>query len=254
MAKTLDPLYQFNIGDGLPIEIAGLDLSLTKSAIFMLVAVGLTAVVMTAGMRRRAMVPGRLQAMAELLYGFIANLIRDNVGSEGRKYFPFVFSIFMIVLLGNLLGMLPLLDWSFTYTSHIIVTFTLAMIVFLSVTVIAFARHGLHFFSFFMPHGAPLWLAPLLIPIEVISYLTRPVSLAIRLFANMMAGHTMMYVFGGFTVMLAGAFGAGGYLLGLAPVAVNFALVGFEILVALLQAYVFTILTCLYLKDAIELH
>ncbi len=249
MAKS--PLDQFDVKPIVPIEVAGVDVSFTNAALFMGIAVALTVLLFTAGMRNRAMVPGRAQALAELLYNFIGGMIRDNVGHEGLKYFPFIFSIFMIVLLGNLLGMIP---FSFTFTSHIVVTFTLALMVFVVVTVIALVRHGLHFFSFFMPHGAPLWLAPLLVPIEVLSYLTRPVSLSIRLFANMMAGHTMMYVFATFTIMLAGAFGALGYVLGLLPIAVNVALVAFEILVAVLQAYVFTILTCLYLKDAIDLH
>jgi F-type H+-transporting ATPase subunit a len=170
-------------------------------------------------------------------------MVREQVGSDGRPYFPFIFALFMFILLGNLLGMIP---YSYTFTSQIIVTFAMAMAVFLGVTVIALVKHGLHFFTYFFPSGAPLYMAPLLIPIEILSYLSRPVSLSVRLFANMMAGHTMMKVFGGFVVAL-GVFG-------IAPMAVLVALTGFEILVAVLQAYVFTILTCIYLRDALHLH
>jgi len=171
-------------------------------------------------------------------------MIRDNVGSEGRKYFPFVFSLFMFILFANLIGLLP---YSFTFTSHIVVTFAMATFVFLGVTVIAIVRHKLHFFHFFLPTGVPMVMAPILVPIEVLSYLSRPISLSIRLFANMMAGHTMMKVFAGFIIPL-------GFLGGWAPLGVDVALTAFEFLVAFLQAYVFTVLTCLYLNDAIHLH
>ena len=195
------------------------------------------------GMRRNEMIPGRWQSMAEMSYEFIANMIRENVGAEGRKYFPFIFTLFMFILVGNLVGMIP---FAYTFTSQIIVTFVMAATIFIGVTVIGLVRHGLHFFSLFVPSGTPLILAPLLIPIEVISYFVRPVSLSVRLFANMMAGHTMMKVFGGFTVLLG--------VLGVAPIILLVALTGFEIMVAVLQAYVFTVLTCLYLNDAIHLH
>tara|TARA_B100000676_G_C18044883_1_gene827269 strand:- start:1539 stop:2126 length:588 start_codon:yes stop_codon:yes gene_type:complete len=195
-------------------------------------------------MRKRLLVPGRWQSLAEISYEFIAGMIRDNVGSEGRKYFPFVFSLFMFILFANLIGLIP---YAFTFTSHIVVTFAMALVVFLGVTVIAIARHGLHFFSFFLPSGIPMLMAPVLVPIEVLSYLSRPISLSIRLFANMMAGHTMMKVFAGFVIPL-GIFG------GWAPLSVDVALTAFEFLVAFLQAYVFTVLTCLYLNDAINLH
>jgi len=193
---------------------------------------------------RRSVVPGRWQSLAELSYEFVAGMIKDNVGSEGRKYFPFIFSLFMFILFGNLLGMIP---YSFTFTSHIAVTFTMAIVVFLGVTLIGFMRHGFHFFSFFVPSGIPVFLMPLLVVIEVLSYLSRPISLSIRLFANMMAGHTMMKVFAGFVVGL-------GVIGGWAPLAMMVALTGFEFLVAFLQAYVFAVLTCLYLNDAIHLH
>jgi F-type H+-transporting ATPase subunit a len=237
------PLEQFKIEEIIPIHIGGIDASFTNSSLLMVLAVFAITAFLVLSSRGAALVPGRWQSAAELSYEFIADMVRDNCGAEGKKYFPWVFSIFMFVLFGNLLGMIP---YSFTFTSHIIVTFALAAMVFLTVTVIAFARHGLHFFSFFLPHGAPLALAPLIVVIEIISYLSRPVSLSIRLFANMMAGHTMLKVFGTFTVLLG--------IFGVAPLAVNVALTLFEFLVAVLQAYVFAILTSLYLKDAIELH
>jgi F-type H+-transporting ATPase subunit a len=247
----LDPLHQFQINPIVQLVIAGYDVSFSNSALFMVIAVALIYGVMKYGMASRALVPGRLQSLAEMFYEFVANMVRDNAGHDAKPYFPFVFSIFMFVLFGNMLGMIP---YTFTFTSHIIVTFTLAATVFVFVTVLALLKHGLHFFSFFMPHGAPIALAPILIPIEVISYLMRPVSLSIRLFANMMAGHTMLKVFAGFTVLMIGGLGSIGFLAGLVPVAINIALTGFEFLVAFLQAYVFTILTCLYIRDALELH
>jgi len=247
-----DPLHQFQINPVVELpKIGGLDISLTNSAAFMIAATVLATGLLVMGMRGRALVPGRLQSVAELLYEFIAGMVRENAGAEARKYFPFVFSIFTFILFGNLLGMIP---GAFTFTSHIIVTFALAAVVFLFVTILALVKHGLHFFSFFFPAGAPIALAPLIIPIEIISYLSRPVSLSIRLFANMMAGHTMLKVFAGFTVSMGAAMGAAGYAFGFVPVLLNVALVGFEILVAFMQAYVFTILTCIYIRDAIELH
>jgi F-type H+-transporting ATPase subunit a len=238
------PLEQFEIKRLIPIDIGGLDLSFTNSALFMLIAVALATLLLTYSMRTRALVPGRLQSMAELSYEFIANMIRENVGTEGRRYFPFIFTLFMFILFGNLLGMMP---YSFTYTSHIIVTFALAAVVFVGVTVIGFVRHGMKFLKLFVPEGVPVFLLPLLVVIEILSYLTRPISLSVRLFANMMAGHTMLKVFGGFVVAL-------GVLAGWAPLAFVVALTGLEIGIAFLQAYVFTILTCIYLNDAIHLH
>jgi F-type H+-transporting ATPase subunit a len=238
------PLEQFKIEPLVPLKIGALDLSFSNSALFMVATVVIVTALMTLSTRRGSLVPGRMQSVSELLYEFVAGMVKDNAGTEGMKYFPFVFSMFMFILLGNLIGMVP---FTFTYTSHIVVTFALAFLVFIVVTLIGIARHGMHFFSLFFPPGAPLALAPLLIPIEILSYLTRPLSLSIRLFANMMAGHTMLKVFGGFSVALGAA-------LGIVPLALIVALTGFEILVAVLQAYVFSILTCLYLKDAIELH
>lgn len=241
---SLDPLHQFQIKPYIPIEIAGYDLSFTNSSLFMVLAAAGTIAFMSAGINHRALIPGRLQSAAEMMYEFVANMLKDQTGPKGRQFFPFVFTVFSVVLFGNMLGMVP---YSFTYTSHIIVTLTLAMVVFLTVTAVGFLRHGLHFFSLFAPAGAPAWLLPLIVPIEMLSYLSRPVSLSVRLFANMMAGHTMLKVFAGFSVLM-------GVGLGVAPLVINIALTGFEILVAFLQAYVFAVLTCVYLRDAIELH
>ena len=232
----------------MPIEIGDLDLSFTNSALWMVISVATASLFLALGARRRALVPGRWQVMTELAYEFVANMIRDNVGDAGRRYFPFIFTLFMFILFGNLLGLIP---GAFTFTSHIIVTLGMALTVFVAVTLIGIFKHGLHFFSFFVPSGVPALMMPLMIPIEIISYLSRPVSLSIRLFANMMAGHTMMKVFAGFVVPLGAAtLGIGG----LAPIAMDVALTGFELLVAFLQAYVFTVLTCLYLNDALHLH
>ena len=242
-AEAHSPLAQFEIKPLLSLRIGGLDLSYTNSALFMTFALVLTTGFLLLGTRRGALVPGRWQSLTEISYEFIANMIRDNVGQEGRKYFPFIFSLFMFVLFGNLLGMIP---YSFTYTSHIIVTFAMAAVVFVGVTIIGFKKHGLHFLSFLMPAGVPIFMAPLIIPIEILSYFTRPVSLSLRLFANMTAGHTMLKVFAGFVVLL-GAFGV-------IPLALIAALTGLELIIAFLQAYVFTILTCVYLNDALHLH
>jgi len=236
-------MEQFEIKRLLNFHIGSLDASFTNSALWMMVAVALATVVFVFGMSRRAMVPGRLQATAELGYEFIAGMVRDNVGNAGRKYFPFIFTLFVFILFCNLLGLVP---YAFTPTSHIIVTFAMALVVFLGVTVIGFVRHGAHFLSFFVPKGVPFVLLLLLLPIEVISYFVRPFSLSIRLFANMLAGHTMLKVFGGFVVML-------GLYAGWAPLAFIIAFTGLELLIAFLQAYVFAILTCLYLNDAIHL-
>ena len=238
------PLEQFTIKPIVPIKLGSFDVSFSNSAAFMAMAVLLSVFVMAWGVLRQAMVPGRLQSLAEILFEFISGMLKENVGPEGRKYLPFVFSLFMFVLLGNLMGMIP---YGFTYTSHIVVTFGLAFLVFVAVTLIGLIRHGFHFFSLFVPHGAPWWLLPIIVPIEVISYMTRPISLSVRLFANMLAGHTMMKVFAGFVIAL-------GFLGGWLPLAMIVALTGFELGVAMLQAYVFSLLTCIYLKDAIHLH
>ena len=243
MAEKHGPLEQFLIKPLIEIKVGGVDLSFTNSALFMTIAVVVICLFLTLSMGRKSAVPGRWQSMAEMSYEFVANLIRETIGAEGRKYFPIIFTLFMFILFGNLLGMVP---YSFTFTSHIAVTFAMALVVFVFVTILAIVKHGVHFFSFFVPPGAPKAMWPLLIPIEVISYLSRPISLSVRLFANMLAGHTLLKVFAGFVVALGAA--------GIVPLAFIVALTGLEILIAFLQAYVFTILTCLYINDALHLH
>jgi len=239
-----NPMHQFEIKRFIDLDLFGLDVSFTNASLFMVIAITLITFLTIWGMRGRALVPTRMQSIAEISYEFVANMVRDNVGSAGQKYFPFVFTLFMFVLFCNMLGMTP---YSFTVTSHIIVTFALAAVVFIGVTVIGFIKHGLGFLKFFVPSGVPVALLPLLVVIEVISYLTRPISLSVRLFANMMAGHTMLKVFGAFVVGL-------GLIGGWAPLAFMVAFTGLEILVAFLQAYVFAILTCIYLNDALHMH
>lgn len=238
------PMAQFEIHRIIPMDVAGLDVSFTNSSLFMLVAMTSIVLFLTMGMRSRALVPGRWQSMAELSYEFVANMMRDTVGPAGQRFFPFVFTLFMFVLFCNMLGMVP---YTFTVTSHIIVTFALAAFVFVGVTILGFAKHGFGYLRLFVPHGVPAVLLPLIVVIEVISYLSRPISLSVRLFANMMAGHTMLKVFGGFIVML-------GFVGGWLPLAFSVAFVGLEVLVAFLQAYVFAVLTCIYLNDALHLH
>lgn len=242
MAAGESPLHQFEIQPIVPLQIGGVDVSFTNSALWMVAAIVVSTLVLTMGMRGRAMVPGRMQSIAELSYEFIANMVRDNAGSEGRPYFPFLFTLFFFILFSNLLGMIP---YSFTPTSHIIVTFAMAAIVFVGVTIIGIAKNGFGFLKLFAPSGVPIFLLLILIPIEVISYFVRPISLSLRLFANMMAGHTMLKVFGGFVVSL-------GLAAGWAPLLFIVALTGLEIGIALLQAYVFVVLSCLYLHDALH--
>ena len=190
-AEGHSPLAQFEIKTLIPLQLGDFDVSYTNSALFMSLTLILVTLFLILGVRRRALVPGRWQSMAEISYEFVSNLLRDTVGNEGRKYFPFVFSLFMFILFGNMLGMIP---YSFTFTSHVIVTFAMALTVFIGVTILGFVKHGIHFFSFFVPPGVSIILWPLMIPIEVISYLSRPISLAVRLFANLTAGHTMLKV------------------------------------------------------------
>ncbi|CAA7618590.1 ATP synthase subunit a [Magnetospirillum sp. LM-5] len=242
-----NPIEQFKIKPIIPLEVAGVDVSFTNSAVMMVISVVLITAFLTLSVRSRALVPGRWQALAEVFYEFIAGMLKDNVGQEGRKYFPFIFTLFMFVLFGNLLGMIP---GAFTYTSHVIVTFGMAIVVFTGVTIIGFARHGTHFLRMFFPEGAPIATAIILVPIEVISYFSRPFSLAVRLFANMTVGHIILKVLGGFVVSL-GAF----YVIpGVVPFAFLGAITVLEFGIALLQAYVFTILSCIYLHDAIHMH
>ena len=246
--SKIDALGQFELHTALgPL---GRSVNFTQSNLMMVIAAALVLAMLGYGMRPRAVVPGRLQSLAEIAYGGIMSMAVGSIGPEGKRYFPFIFALFFFVLMGNLLGLLP---YSFTYTSHIAVTFGLAFMVIVVVTAVAIAIHGFRFFTYFMPEGAPKVLAPLIIPIEIISYLSRPVSLSIRLFANMVAGHVMFEVFATFAVLLAGA-GAIGTVAGIVPMALNVVLVGFELLVAALQAYVFAVLTCIYLHDAVHLH
>ena len=237
------PLEQFEISPFAHFETSIGDLAFTNSSLSMVLTVLAITLFLTLTVNTRSIIPTRMQLMSELSYNFIAQLINDTVGDQGKKYFPFIFSIFMFVLVGNMVGMIP---YSFTFTSHIIVTFALASVVFIGVTVLGFAKHGLHFFSFFVIPGLPWYMLPILIPIEIISYLSRPISLSVRLFANMLAGHTLLKVFAGFVLPLG--------LAGILPLAFIVALTGLEILIAFLQAYVFAILTCLYINDAINLH
>ena len=238
------PLEQFEITPFVHFEVGSVDLAFTNSSLAMVITIAVITLFLTLSVNTRSIIPSRVQLISELSYGFIAQLLKDTVGEQGRKYFPFVFTIFMFVLIGNMVGMLP---YSFTFTSHIIVTFALAAIVFIGVTILGFAKHGMHFFSFFVIPGLPWYMLPLLIPIEVISYLSRPISLSVRLFANMLAGHTLIKVFAMFVITMP-------FYSGVLPLAFIVALTGLEILIAFLQAYVFAILTCLYINDALHLH
>jgi F-type H+-transporting ATPase subunit a len=243
VAIELRPLEQFAIERIVPIHIGGIDVSYTNAALMMTIAVVAVTALMVLATRRAALVPGRWQSVAEMLYEFVADMVDSNIGQGGRQFFPFVFTLFAFILFANLLGMIP---YSYTTTSQIIVTFALAAVVFILVTAIGIIRHGFHFLSLFVPHGVPKFLLLLLVPIELLSYCIRPFTLSIRLFANMLAGHTMLAIFGGFAASLG--------LLAFFPTAINVLLVGLEFLVAVLQAYVFAILTCLYLNEAIHLH
>ncbi len=244
------PVEQFTVKTLIPIEMFGYDISFTNASLFMVLSVLVAISFLYIGIRKSLLIPNRLQNSVEILYLFVADMVKENVGKGGKSYFPFIFSLFMFVLMGNLLGMVP---FSYTFTSQIIVTLTLALIVFVGVTFIAIFKHKLKFFTYFFPSGVPIGLAPLLIPIEIISYFMRPISLSVRLFANMLAGHTMMKVFAGLIIMMTSAsgilkFGA------ILPLIAVIGLTGLEFLVAVLQAYVFSILTCMYLHDALHLH
>ena len=245
---AIDPIEQFSITPLIPIRIAGHDFSLTNSSLYMLIAVAIACAVMTAGARGGPGVPGRLQSAAELAYEFIAGMLRSATGEKGMRFFPMVFCLFIFILICNLVGLLP---YSFTVTSHIVVTATLAMAVFLTVIVVGIYEHGFGFFKLFVPSGVPIVILPLVVAIEVISFFTRPLSHSVRLFANMLAGHITLNVFGSFVVMLLGA-GAAVKALAVLPFAMTIGLDALELLVAFLQAYVFAMLTCMYLNDAIH--
>jgi len=238
-----DPIHQFEIKELIPLEIFETNISYTNSSLFMSLAIIFVTLLLLLSIKNKSLIPSRFQSISEIFYEFIANMVSDNIGDKGRKFFPLIFTLFTFLLFGNMLGMLP---YSFTFTSHIIVTFVLAMFVFLLVTLLGIFIHGFKFFGLFVPKGVPMIMLPLMIPIEIISYLSRPISLSVRLFANMMAGHTMLKIFAGFIVPLG--------IFGIAPLMVDVALTALEVLIAFLQAYVFTILTCLYLNEAINLH
>jgi F-type H+-transporting ATPase subunit a len=246
--SSIDALSQFQLHTALgPL---GASVNFTQSNLFMIVAGLLTLGLLWVGMRPRAMVPGRLQSAAEMAYEFVYSMCVDTIGPEGRGFFPFVFTLFFFILFGNLLGVWP---YDFTFTSHIVVTLALTLVVFVISTFVGLRIHGLHWFSYFVPQGVPKPLLVLLVPIELLSYFSRIISLSVRLFANMMAGHVMLEVFGAFVVML-GTAGVIFWVPAGLSLAVNVALIGFELLVATLQAYVFAILTCIYLHDAVHLH
>ena len=240
-----NPMHQFQVYKiGPEIKLGNLDLSFTNASMFMLISALTIALLLFFGSKNKNIIPNKIQLIAELIYNFISKMISDTAGSKAKPYFPFIFSLFMFVLFCNMIGMLP---YAFTVTSHIIVTLVMALFIFISVTIIGFIKHGLKYLNIFVPKGVPIVLLPLITIIEIISYLSRPVSLSVRLFANMMAGHTMMKVFGGFVISL-------GIVGGWLPLSFSVALTGLEILVAFLQAYVFAILTCIYLNDALNLH
>jgi F-type H+-transporting ATPase subunit a len=245
----MDPIHQFEIKNLLPIaRIGGIEIALTNSALFMMIALALILLLMLGATSSRALVPGRLQAVAEISYEFVATTLRNTAGPEGMKFFPLVFSLFMFILVLNVIGIIP---YTFTVTSHIIITVALALLVFFTVVIYGFWKHGLHFFKLWVPSGIPVYILPLVTFIEVLSFLSRPVSHSVRLFANMLAGHITLKVFGGFVTML-GALGFLGWLGAIIPLGLTVALTALELLVALLQAYVFAILTCIYLSDAIH--
>ena len=238
-----DPIHQFEIKELIPLELFETNISYTNSSLFMSLTIIFVTMLLLLSIKNKSLIPSRLQSISEIFYEFISNMVSDNIGDKGRKFFPLIFTLFTFLLFGNMLGMLP---YSFTFTSHIIVTFVLAMFVFLLVTLLGIFIHGFKFFGLFVPKGVPMLMLPLMIPIEIISYLSRPISLSVRLFANMMAGHTMLKIFAGFIFPLG--------IFGVAPLMVDVALTALEVLIAFLQAYVFTILTCLYLNEAINLH
>lgn len=247
-----DPIHQFVIQrlHSDPIVVNGIDLSFTNSALWMVIGALVSTMFLTYAMRKGEIVPSRMQMTAELLYSFVSKLVNENIGYKGKQYFPFVFTLFMFVLMGNVLGLLP---YSFTYTSHLIVTGVLALIVFFMVIAFGIYNHGLHFFSLFVPPNAHPLILLFVVPIEIVSFFVRPLTLSVRLFANMMAGHIVLKVILSFAVAAA-SLGAVGTVLGFIPVFVNAGMLIFELLVAFVQAYVFAILSCVYLKDSVDLH
>jgi F-type H+-transporting ATPase subunit a len=247
---AVDPIHQFQITKYFTLgHIGGQEIAFTNSSLYMFASVAIISLLMIGGTARRQLVPGRVQSLAELSYEFVASTIRSSAGSEGMKFFPLVFSLFMFILVSNVIGIIP---YTFTVSSQIIVTATLAMLVFFTVLVYGFVKNGVKFLRIFVPPGIPFYILPLVVPIEVISFLTRPLSHSVRLFANMLAGHITLKVFAGFVAMLGTSLGAIGWIGGMVPLALTVALTALELLVACLQAYVFAILTCIYLNDALH--
>src|ERR1700691_2541108 len=246
----IDPIEQFHIDKLFTIgHLGNQEIAFTNSSAYMFGSVALISLLMIGGVAGRRMVPGRIQSIAELSYEFVATTIRSNAGKEGMKFFPLVFSIFMLLTVSNVLGVIP---YGFTVSSHIIVTATLALLVFFTVLIYGVYKNGLKFFKIFVPSGIPIYILPLVVAIEIISFLSRPLSHSVRLFANMLAGHITLKVFAGFVALLGTSLGAIGWIGGILPLALTVALTALELLVAFLQAYVFAILTCIYLNDAIH--
>ena len=249
MAVKMDPIHQFELKPIFSLgRIGNTEIVFSQASLYMLAAVALITLLTYLATRRNSLVPGRIQSLVEMSYEFVESTVRSTAGADGMRFFPFVFSLFTFVLVLNLFGMVP---FGFTVTSHIIITFALAMLVIGTVIVYGFMRHGLHFLRLFVPSGVPIYIVPLVSAIEVISFLSRPISLSVRLFANMLAGHITLKVFAGFVASL-GAFGAFGWFGAILPLGMTVALTALEFLVAVLQAYVFTILTCIYLNDALH--
>jgi len=246
----MDPIEQFHIVNFFALgKLGNVEIAFTNSALFMLIAVVGLTLFLVAGTAGGKAVPTRLQSTAELTYEFVVSMLRSTAGSEGMRFFPFVFTIFMFVLLLNMFGLIP---YAFTVTSHIIITAALALTVFFTVLIYGLIRHGFHFFNLFVPKGVPIYILPMIVFIEVLSFISRPISHSVRLFANMLAGHIALKVFAGFIILLGGALGALGWAGGVLPFAMIVALTALEALVAFLQAYVFAVLTCIYLNDAIH--
>jgi F-type H+-transporting ATPase subunit a len=245
---AINPIEQFSVSKLVDIHIAGHDFSFTNSALYMVIAVAIVCVLMMIGANGGVGIPNRLQALAEMAYEFVAGMVRSAAGEHGMMFFPLVFCLFMFILICNLVGLIP---HSFTVTSHIIVTVSMALLVFFTVIIVGIKENGLHFFKLFVPSGVPIYILPLVVAIEIISFLSRPLSHSVRLFANMLAGHITLNVFGGFVVMLLGA-GAITKAVAILPFAMTIGLDALELLVAFLQAYVFAMLTCMYLNDALH--
>lgn len=243
-----DPISQFNIKEYIPLEIAGTNISFTNSSLFMVATVVLTSSFFIWATSRRGMVPSRAQTFAEMTYEFVANMLRDAAGSEGMRFFPLVFSLFLFILVANMFGMFP---YFFTVTSHIIITVALALLVFFTVILYGFYKNGLGFLKLFVPSGVPVFVLPLVVLIEIISFFSRPISHSVRLFANMLAGHITLKVFAGFIVSMS-SIGFVGIVGAILPLLMTIGLTALELLVAFLQAYVFTLLTCMYLNDALH--